>query len=156
MFRNYISEQGLTGLEPPPHCDAPGTGRRCTVEQVIGVENVWIRQVDPTGHKYNITRCKRTGPGWCNQTGNAHGGGIYTDNGSGGWDVSENVLAGVYHWMFTWQPGRMVDMRVRLPALPKEYLKYMIRSQRTKPRSLTCVLCAGPHDMPSAVSAQLG
>ena len=119
MFRNYISEQGLTGLEPPPHCDAPGTGRRCTVEEVIGAENVWIREVDPTGHKYNITRCKRTGPGWCNQTGNAHGGGIYTDNGSGGWDVSENVLAGVYHWMFTWQPGRMVDMRVRLARPPK-------------------------------------
>lgn len=27
IFRNYISEQGLTGLEPPPHCDAPGAGR---------------------------------------------------------------------------------------------------------------------------------
>ena len=40
MFRNYISEQGLTGLEPPPHCDAPGTGRRCTVEEVIGAEPV--------------------------------------------------------------------------------------------------------------------
>ena len=68
-------------------------------------------QVDPTGHKYNITSCNRTPEGWCNQTGNAHGGGIYTDNGSGGWNVSENVLADVYHWMFTWQPDKMVDMQ---------------------------------------------
>ena len=25
--------------------------------------------------------------------------------------MTENVLTDVYHWMFTWQPGRMVDMR---------------------------------------------
>ena len=24
--------------------------------------------------------------------------------------MSENVLADVYHWMFTWQPHKMVDM----------------------------------------------
>ena len=113
VYRNYISEQGLTGLEPPPHCDAPGTGRRCTVEEVIAYEDVWINQVDPTGHKYNITSCTRTAEGLCNQTGNAHGGGIYTDNGSGGWHVLENVLEDTYHWMFTWQPGRMVGMEFR-------------------------------------------
>ena len=87
--------------------------RRCTVEEVIAFEDTWIHEVDPTGHKYNITSCKgnRAGEGWCNQAGNAHGGGIYTDNGSGGWHVSENVLTQVYHWMFTWQPIKMVDMQ---------------------------------------------
>ena len=74
-------------------------------------------QVDPTGRKYNITSCNRTAAGWCNQTGNAHGGGIYTDNGSGGWNVTENVLADVYHWMFSWQPGRMVDMQFQVSAI---------------------------------------
>jgi hypothetical protein len=111
MYRNFILQQGLSGLEPSPHCDAPGMGRRCTVEEVIGFEDIWIQQVDPTGHKYNITRCERTADGWCNQFGNAHGGGIYTDNGSGGWHVTQNVLTDVYHWMFTWQPVKMVDMQ---------------------------------------------
>jgi hypothetical protein len=101
---------GLTGLEPQP--EACNT-RRCTVEEVISFEDIWINEVDPTGHKYNITSCKgrRSREGWCNQTGNAHGGGIYTDNGSGGWHVSANVLTQVYHWMFTWQPARMLDMK---------------------------------------------
>ena len=38
-------------------------------------EDIWIEEVDPTGHKYNITSCKRerVAKGWCNQTGNAHG-----------------------------------------------------------------------------------
>ena len=84
---------------------------------MIGFEDIWIQKVDPTGHKYNITSCERGRQGWCNQTGNAHGGGIYTDNGSGGWNVTDNVLAGVYHWLFAWQPAKMVDMRVRLPVL---------------------------------------
>ena len=109
MYHNFISEQGLTGLEPQPQqCDI----HRCTVEEVIAHERIWIEEVDPTGHKYNITSCKRTSEHrWCNQAGNAHGGGIYTDNGSGGWSVTENVLTAVYHWMFTWQPGKMVDMQ---------------------------------------------
>lgn len=34
-----------------------------------------------------------------------------TDNGSGGWSVTENVLKDVYHFMFTWQPEKMVDMQ---------------------------------------------
>ena len=109
IHRNFITEQGLTGLEPQPqHCNK----HRCTVEELISHENVWIDEVDPTGTKYNITSCKRTSTeGWCNQTGNAHGGGLYTDNGSGGWRVTENVLSQVYHWMFTWQPDKMVDMQ---------------------------------------------
>ena len=63
---------GLTGLEPQPEaCNA----HRCTVDEVIKYEDIWIQEVDPTGHKYNITSCKRerVGKGWCNQTGNAHG-----------------------------------------------------------------------------------
>merc|ERR1711884_119865 len=87
IHRNFISQQGVTGLEPPPHCDAPGTGRRCTLVEVEAFEDIWIKEI---GAPYNITRCKKTQEGgWCNQTGNIHGGGIYGDNGSGGWTVME-------------------------------------------------------------------
>jgi hypothetical protein len=48
MHRNFISQQGLTGLEPAPHCDAPGTGRRCTMDEALGFEDVWIQQVQYT------------------------------------------------------------------------------------------------------------
>ena len=34
------------------------------------------------------------------------------DNGSGGWEVTGNVLSGIYNWMFVWdgRPGKMVNM----------------------------------------------
>ena len=109
MHRNFLSGQRLSGLEPPPHCDAPEQGRRCTLQEVVDFEDIWIREV---GAPYNISKCTRTPSGWCNQTGNMHGGGIYPDNGSGGWEVTENAVKDVYHWVFVWdgRPDKMVDM----------------------------------------------
>jgi len=106
---NFISRQGLTGLEPPPSCDNPLRGQRCSLDEVVAYEDRWIAQI---GKPYNISSCNRTSDGWCNQTGNSHGGGIYMDNGSGGWEVTGNVLSGIYNWMFVWdgRPGKMVNM----------------------------------------------
>ena len=109
MHRNFLSGQRLSGLEPPPHCDAPEHGRHCSVQEVVAFEDLWIREI---GAPYNISKCVRTPSGWCNQTGNMHGGGIYPDNGSGGWEVTENAVKDVYHWVFIWdgRPDKMVDM----------------------------------------------
>ena len=107
IYRNFITEQGLTGLEPQPHhCNK----HRCTVEEVISHENVWINEVDPTGHKYNITSCKGRRP----RTGATRQGMLmevdYTTTTDPAGGATENVLSQVYHWMFTWQPDKMVDM----------------------------------------------
>lgn len=119
MKGNFLSGQGLSGLEPPPQCDDPAVGRRCTVAEVIAEEDVWIREVGapycaahPGSCQPYISSCNKTEEGWCNQTGNAHGGGIYGDNGSAGWHATENVMEGIYHWMFVWdgRPDKMVDM----------------------------------------------
>ena len=114
VHHNYMSRQGLTGLEPPPPCDAPLRGARCTLAQVRATEDLWIKQIH--GWKYNLSSCAapRAGSaGWCNQSGNAHGGAVYPDNGSSGWDLFANVFEDVYHWAFVWDARKMKDMRFR-------------------------------------------
>jgi len=112
VHHNYIARKGLTGLEPRPTCDAPlaGPPRRCSAAQVLAVEDLWIRGLRACS-KYNACSCSRTSPrGFCNQTGNAHGGGIYPDNGSAGWRAFANVLEDVYHALFIWDSKKMMNM----------------------------------------------
>jgi len=43
-----------------------------------------------------------------------HGGAVYPDNGSSGWDIYANVFEDVFHWAFVWDStGRMNNMRFR-------------------------------------------
>lgn len=111
----------ITGLEPRPTCDAPlaTPPRRCTIPEVQAFEDRWMREVDAA--KFNQTPCPQQQPhhsssrrrprrGWCNQTGNMHGGGIYPDNGSAGWRVFANVLSEVFHSFFVWDSQKMQNM----------------------------------------------
>lgn len=140
VHHNYFVWQGLSGLEPPPSCDAPLDGTYCTVAQVEAYEDLWWTEVG--GWRWNISRCDynntaRSTQGraanstrsgvvaaaaaatqtqhrlFCNQTGNMHGGAIYPDNGSAGWDVHDNVMEKVVHWGFVWDSKKMKDMQFR-------------------------------------------
>lgn len=111
VHHNYIAQQGLTGLEPRPYCDAPLAvpPRRCTAAELLATEDKWM--VEMNAQKFNVTPCHRSATSaFCNQTGNAHGGGIYPDNGSAGWKAFANVLHEVYHSFFIWDSNKMMNM----------------------------------------------
>jgi hypothetical protein len=121
VHHNYMRHQGLTALEAPwgrVSCDSAGPfpaaaaaaagGARCSVDDVIAWEDG-----NSTGP------CMEEGHVWCNQGGGyprpgMHGGAIYPDNGSSGWDVFANVMQDVFNWAFIWDgSGRMKDMLFR-------------------------------------------